>query len=121
MTQETEELPRGSWRTYFDALSRRLGAVEATVEIDAGDLGAQIEADRLMLSGISYDDRDDVLVIALAVPGAAREDLEHMVQQPQRIVVDSAAAVLPSTIEVEDSEGQRTLVELRAAPELSAQ
>jgi hypothetical protein len=121
MTDETQELPRDSWRTYFDDLSRHLGAVDATIEIDAGDLGAQTEADRLILTGISYDDRDDVLVFMLAEPGANREDLEHMVQRPQRIVVDSAAAALPKTIEVEDGEGQRTLVELRAAPELPAQ
>jgi Family of unknown function (DUF5335) len=121
MTHETQELPREDWRTYFDDLSRRLGAVDATVEIDAGDLGAQVEAERLVLTGISYDDRDDVLVINLAEPGAARDELERMVQQPQRILVDSAAGVLPTTIEVEDAEGQRTLVELRAAPELPAE
>jgi hypothetical protein len=120
MAYEMQELPSGSWRTYFDDLSRQLGAVEATVEIDGSDLGAQIEAERLILTGISYDDRDEVLVISLAEPGRARDGIEHMVQQPRRITVESTDAILPSAIEAEDAAGQRTLVELQAVPELPA-
>jgi hypothetical protein len=43
-----------------------------------------------------------------------------MVQQPRRITVDSTDAILPTAIEAENAEGQRTLVELRAVPELPA-
>jgi Family of unknown function (DUF5335) len=121
MADETQELARERWRTYFDDLSRGLGAVEATVEIDGDDLGAQIEADRLTLTGISYDDRDDLLVLMLTAAGGARDELEHMVQQPRRIVVERTGAALPTSIDVEDADGRRTLVELRAAPELPAQ
>ena len=121
MAHEMQELPSANWRAYFDDLSRHLGAVEATVEIDGSDLGAQVEAERLILTGISYDDRDEVLVISLAEPGSARDEIEHMVQQPRRIVVDSTDAMLPTAIEAEDAEGVRTLVELRPVPELPAQ
>jgi hypothetical protein len=85
VADQTEELERAGWREYFDNLSRGLGAVEATVEVDGSDLGAQIEAENLVLTGISYDDRDDVVVVALAEPGRQREDLEHLVYEPQRI------------------------------------
>jgi len=121
MAHEMEELPRGRWRAYFDDLSRGLGAVEATVEVDGADLGAQVEAESLMLTGISYDDRDDVLVINLAEPGSPRDEVEHMVQQPRRIAVDGIDAALPTAIEAEDVDGERTLVELRAVPELPAE
>jgi hypothetical protein len=121
MAYEMKELPSETWRTYFDDLSRHLGAVEATVEIDGSDFGAQVEAERLILTGISYDDRDQVLAISLAEPGSARDGVEHMVQQPRRIAVGGTDAMLPTAIEAEDAEGQRTLVELRAVPELPAQ
>jgi hypothetical protein len=121
MSHDTEELASASWRTYFDDLSRHLGAVEATVEIDGSDLGAQVMAERLILTGISYDDRDAVLVISLAEPGSPRDEIEHMVQQPRRIAVAGANAMLPTAIEAEDAEGQRTIVELRAVPELPEQ
>jgi hypothetical protein len=79
MTHLTRELNRDAWRSYFDELSRDLGAVEATIEVEGSDLGAQVEADRLILSGISYDDADDVLVIDVEAPGGGRENLEHLV------------------------------------------
>jgi hypothetical protein len=120
MAYEMQELPSEGWRAYFDGLTHQLGAVEATVEIDGSDLGAQVEAESLILTGISYDDRDNVLVISLAEPGSVRDHVEHMVQQPRRISVDSTDGILPNAIEAEDAEGQRTLVELRAVPELPA-
>ena len=73
-----------------------------------------------MLSGISYDDRDDVLVVGLS-PGGPAESLEHFISNPQQIRVESAGGgILPSTIEVEDADGQRTLVRLQPAPTLPA-
>jgi hypothetical protein len=116
----TNELPRESWRAYFDDLSRALGTVQATVEVDGDDLGAQIEAENLVLRGVSYDDRDDILVIALDAPGDVRADLEHMVSRPQRIFVDSDG-VVPDAIDVEDADGRKTIVQLHPAPELSGE
>ncbi len=117
---DTDELPRDRWRVYFDDLSRGLTTTQATVEIDGPDLGAQVQAEGLLLSGISYDDRDDVLVVGLS-PGGAAESLEHLVSNPQRIRVESSDGLLPSAIEVEDAEGERTLVRLQAAPALPAE
>ncbi len=116
---DTDELPRDRWRTYFDDLSRGLASTQATVEIDGPDLGAQVQAEGLLLSGITYDDRDDVLVVGLS-PGGATESLQHLVSSPQRIRVEPSDAILPSTIEVEDAEGERTLVRLQQSPALPA-
>jgi hypothetical protein len=117
---ETDELPRDGWRAYFADLSRALTTTRATVEIDARELGAQVQAEDLVLSGISYDDRDDVVVIGLS-PGGPAESLEHLVSSPQRIRVESSEGILPSAIEIEDAEDQLTLVRLAPAPALPAQ
>ena len=118
---DTEELPRDGWRVYFDNLSRALTTTRATVEIEAAELGAQVQAEDLVLSGISYDDRDDVLAVALSAGGGSTEELEHLVSSPQRIWTESSVDLLPSTIEIEDAEGQRTVVRLQAAPALPAE
>jgi Family of unknown function (DUF5335) len=119
MATNTQELPRETWRPYFDALSRTLGTVEATVEVVGRDLGAQIEAERLVLTGITYDDRDDVVVIGLDAPGKPEEDLEHMVDHPRRIMVaTSATPPEEMTIDVEDAEGNQTIVHVERPPAL---
>ena len=121
MTTNTQELPRETWRPYFDELSKTLGTVEATVEVVGRDLGAQIEAERLVLAGISYDDRDDVLVIGLGAPGKPQEDLEHLVDHPRRIMIaTSEAPPEEMTIDVEDGEGHKTIVHVERPPALPA-
>jgi hypothetical protein len=117
---DTAELPRDGWRAYFDDLSRGLATLQATVEIDGPELGGQLQAEGLVLSNISYDDRDDVLVVGLS-SGGPTESLQRLVSSPQRIWVESSAELLPSSIEVEDAEGQRTLVRLQPAPALPAE
>lgn len=114
---DTTELSRDAWRPYFDELSRTLTTTRATVEIDAPQLGAQLQAEDLVLDGITYDDRDDILVVALS-PGGADESLQHFVSAPRRISVETSEGVVPSSIEVEDGEGQLTLVRLDAAAAL---
>ena len=116
---DTTELSRDEWRPYFDELSRTLATTRATVEIDAPDLGAQLQADEMVLSGISYDDRDDILVIGLS-PGGPDESLEHFVSSPRSIVVEGSEGIVPAAIEAVDGEGQRTIVRLEAAPTLPA-
>ena len=121
MATTTQELPRETWRPYFDDLSRTLGTVGATVEVVGRDLGAQIEAERLVLTGISYDDRDDVLVIGLDAPGKPEEDLERMVDRPRRIMVaTSETPPEEMTIDVEDAEGHQTIVRVERPPALPA-
>jgi hypothetical protein len=117
---DTNQLPRDGWRLYFDDLSRSLATTRATVEIEGPELGAQVEAEGLLLSGISYDDRDDVLVVGLS-PGGPAESLEHVVSSPQRVGVESTEGILPSIIEIEDASGERTLLRLQSAPALSAE
>ena len=120
MSAETTEIARESWSRYFEDLSRELGAYQATVEVDGLDIGAQIEeGENLMLAGMSYDDRDDIVVIGLA-PIGAKESVEHFVSGPQRIYVESADGVLPSVIDIEDAESHKTLVRLQPAPALPA-
>ena len=119
MATSTQELPRETWRPYFDELSRTLGTVEATVEVIGRDLGAQIEADRLILTGISYDDRDDVLVIGLDAPGEPEEDLERRVDRPRRIMIETSETPPEEmTIDVEDAEGNQTIVHVERPPAL---
>jgi hypothetical protein len=121
MEAATREIPRDEWGSYFDHLSTDLPTVEVTVEVDGQDLGAQIADERLLLTGISYDHKDDVLVIGLDARGGAPEDVEHMIQRPQRIYVAEAPDLLPSALDVEDAEGHKVIVRFERPPALPAE
>jgi hypothetical protein len=117
MTTTTQQIPREAWREYFDTLAKILPTVEATVEVIGRDLGDQFIGERVLLAGISYDDKDDVLVIGLDTPGGLPEEVEHLVDHPQRIMVtgldDGSTA-----IDVEDAEGHQTIVRYHEVPAL---
>jgi hypothetical protein len=117
MAPITEELPREAWHPYFDDLSRYLGTVEATVEIDGPDIGAQIAAERLVLTGITYDYKDDIVVIGLDAPGGDPEEYEHLVDHPQKVFIAPGVGGELS-IDIQDAEQHQTILRLERPPEL---
>jgi hypothetical protein len=119
MTPTTQEIPREAWREYFDMLARILPTVEATVEVVGRDLGDQFVGERVLLTGISYDHKDDVLVIGLDTPGGLPEEVEHLVQHPQRVMVTSMEDS-STVIDVEDAESHQTIIRYAEVPALPA-
>ena len=121
MSHTTREIPREAWRPYFNEFSKQIGTVEATVEVVGADVGAQVEAEHLVLTGISYDDRDDVVVIGLEVPGDPPEDLERMVEHAARIMIATGdPPPLEMTIDIQDAERRQTIIRLERPPALPA-
>jgi hypothetical protein len=120
MPTDTQQIPREAWREYFDRLSKVMGTVEATVEITGPDVGDQfISEDPLVVTGISYDDKDDVLVIGLDVPGGHVEELEHFVYEPQVISAAGAEDLERELVlDVTDGEGRQTIVHIQPVPAL---
>lgn len=82
----TQEIPRQAWRSYFE-WTNVLGTVEATVEVVGRDLGDQFADERQMLTDIPYDDRDDAIIVGLEAPDSEVERIEHLIEQPQRVLV----------------------------------
>jgi Family of unknown function (DUF5335) len=111
MALTTRELAREEWPGYFDDFSRNLDTLVATVEVAGREIGDQIEADRLMLTGISYDRKDDIVVIGLDAQGGVSEELEHIVYKPQKIYIATGDGE-PTVFDIADAEGQQTLVRL---------
>jgi hypothetical protein len=110
MAITTREIPQAEWRRYFDDYSRDLPELVATVEVAGKDIGAQVEAERPILTGITYDDGDDIVVIGLDAPGGLPEDLERIVYHPQKIYVAEEEGM--TVFDIEDSEERQTLVRL---------
>jgi hypothetical protein len=116
MAAVSEEIPRPAWREYFDEFSKTMGTTEATIEITGTDIGDQIAVDGVTVTGITYDDKDDILVVGLDAPGGSPEEYEHMIDSPQEIY--AATDEGETTFDVKDTEGRQHLIRLKPAPAL---
>ena len=66
------------WKPLLDHLSKTLIGKRAEVEVAALRLGDQVVAEWLPLLGITYDQKDDLVEVAL-------DGLDHMVRRPREI------------------------------------
>lgn len=119
MATATQEIQRNAWREYFEELTDVLGTVEATVEITGRDLGDQIADERQILTDITYDERDDAIIVGLEAPDSTAERIEHMIEQPQHVLVATGEPPpLEMTFDIEDGEQHRWLIHLERPPAL---
>ncbi|MGO9816968.1 MAG: DUF5335 domain-containing protein [Acidocella sp.] len=98
-------MDRTRWGPYFNGLSRKLSGEEAQVRVAALNLGSQVEAEWLPLKGVTFDHKDNILVVSF-------EGLEHIIHQPKSIHVDITSGTLTS-LEVVDADNVKCVVQLR--------
>ena len=78
------KLEKTQWRPYFDRVLEVLIGKRAEIEVDRFAIGAQIEAEWLLLLGIAYNPKTDLLEIEL-------ENLDHMIRAPQAVYIDDSS------------------------------
>jgi hypothetical protein len=100
------KLEKSEWESYFDQLSKKLGAKEVQIEIINEDIGDQVETWWQALTGLSYDPKDDEFEIA-----AERHD--HLIHKPVEIYVDEDVDGV-KTVEVIQEDGTKHIIKLRS-------
>jgi hypothetical protein len=100
-----EQMARTRWAPFFDNLTKSLIGKQAEIEIASLDLGDQIEAEWAPLIGITYDEKDDLIEIAL-------QDLDHLIRSPRGIFVDYGVGGIVA-IAIDDGDGNRQIVRLK--------
>jgi hypothetical protein len=100
-----EQIERARWGAFLDSLTGTLVGKQAEIEVAALDLGDQIQAQWAPLIGITYDDKDDLIEIAL-------EQLDHMIRSPRAIFVDQDAEGIVA-IAIDDAGGRHHIVKLK--------
>ena len=99
------QLAKSRWQDYFDRVSKVLGAKLVELEVTGLGLGDQVEVDWLPLIGLSYDPKDDVLVVMV-------EGIEHNIRHPKQIHVEQDVESLYS-MEVVDAAGEHHILLLK--------
>ncbi len=79
----TRKIERENLKNYLDHFSTIMPSELVEIEIAGLDLGDQIEAEWAPLTGISYDPKDNVVVVDID-----NGKLEHLVRDPVEFVVD---------------------------------
>jgi hypothetical protein len=114
MSQQTAALDRTTWRQALDQLSEEFEGFETTIEALDATYGDQLEAERMPLASLTYDDKDDVFVVAVGGrDGRYPVVLRHIVEHPKRIRVDRVSEQVPIAIDVVDDDGVETVVSLQ--------
>ena len=103
----TRRLEKDEWQSYFDAVSRHIEGRRVDVIVTGLDLGAQPEATRLPLLGLTYDPHDDAFTIVA-------EHLEHVVACPQAIDVEEQDGRLAS-LQLVGNDGTKQIVSFAPA------
>ena len=96
---KTREIPPQDWAEFFDRVSASLQGKSIDIEIDSPDIGAQIEARKLSLNGLSYDRKDDIVAIDTEV-------IEHLVHRPKQIYISGDEDAVDSLVITVDGGGK---------------
>ncbi len=111
--QDTREIPRNKWDAFFSRFSEDHETQFVAVEVLGSDIGAQVEGQSLLLSGISRADEDNES-LAVMLDSVNGEHLTHMVNNPTHVRVQRSSGNIDEALEIESADGTRTLVRFPA-------
>jgi hypothetical protein len=98
------------WTGFCAHVSHVLIGKQVKIEIASLQIGAQLEAGRLPLLGMSYHPHDDVLELLAG-------DLDHLICRPRELYVDEAPLGI-ICLQIVDADGLRQIVTLSDPPML---
>jgi hypothetical protein len=104
------------WKTALDQLTAERADDNVTIEAIDPIVGPQFQAERLPLSYLTYDPKDDVVIVA--VGGRTPQYpvvLRHMIWHPTEMDVATDDVSQPA-VRVVESDGTVTLVTFHAEP-----
>jgi hypothetical protein len=109
----TEEIPRKKWPRYFDDFSRRHDGWLVDVQELMGDRGAQREATALPFRGATavLDPRPG---LTIELGRGAADHVEHRIDAPERVWVESLAGGAEAALEIESAGGRKTVIAFRS-------
>lgn len=110
----TNEVSKQEWKQFFDQMSLERINWNARVEVIKEDIGAQVLANNLPLAGITFEEKTGgngaIEIMLGGEPGEAHQT--HTIMNPTKVVLLDDETTGGGTLEIEDAEGGKTLVEI---------
>ncbi|MBO0859913.1 MAG: DUF5335 family protein [Chloracidobacterium sp.] len=117
------EIERGEWASFFGDFSKRNQSRATRLET-FGELGAQKEEQNLPLNGISVEETGtDAPRIEIMLGGDSPSDerhLTHTIERAARVITKiSDNGQQDEALEIEDADGNKTLLRFESLPRLN--
>ena len=75
----TKKIPESTWAMELHRFTNRNAGRATTLEVDSPDFGAQSQEHGFPLRGITYDSRDERVLITLGEQASAERHLTHSI------------------------------------------
>ena len=113
MSDQPPELPRSEWQARLEELTKQHEGHDVAIELLDQVFGDEAEVEKLPLAYLEFDPKDDAVIVAVGGrDGRYPVVLRHIIEHPQRIVVDSYEDRL--ALDIVDDEGDHTIVSIHA-------
>lgn len=113
MGENSAERPRGEWKDYLDRVTKAHEQDDITIELLSPEFGDQQQVERLPLAYVEYDDRDDVVIVAVGGrDGRFPVVLRHMIWRPRALLADPPDPESTKALEIINEDDERTIVSL---------
>lgn len=105
------ELPKKDWHNVLDELTRVRVGDDITIELLDAEFGDELEAERMPLAYIEYDEHADQASVGVGGrDGRYPVVLRHSITQPTAVLTDTEPPLLPLTVQILAADGSETLV-----------
>jgi len=116
-TDDIHERPREDWHGLLDELTKVRTGDDVTIELLDAEFGDALEAERMPLAYIEYDEHADEASVGVGGrDGRYPVVLRHSVEHPTSILTDSKPPRLPLIVQIVGADGSETLVTVVPRP-----
>ncbi len=112
---QTVEIPREAWVHKLNEFTRIHEGWLVSLDVLAGDLGAQPQIRNLPLLGVSADRIDRDGTIAVSVARSASEHFTRIIEAVTGIQIERTDDGADAALQIETADGTRTILRFRAA------
>jgi hypothetical protein len=108
----TNEIPRHSWKMFFDDLTKRRFDWKTKIEIFNDEIGNQILDQGLPFAGITCENRGDEVSVEIFVGTDDDHHQTHTIKNPTKIAYLGEEEKPGGIVEIEEADGTKTLVHI---------
>jgi hypothetical protein len=105
------ERAKEDWHELLDELTLVRTGDDVTIELLDAEFGDELEAERMPLAYIEYDEHADEASVGVGGrDGRYPVVLRHSIEHPSSILTDSKPPMLPLIVQIVGADGSETLV-----------